>query len=72
MYIFFISALEGRVLESTLSTRGSLESTSGLVTSIGSFVSTDIMGGAGFSAFFDILFVLEKSISKPGIGKPTE
>ena len=31
-----------------------------------------ITGGAGFSAFFDVLFDLVKSISNPGIGKPTE
>ena len=72
IYIFFTSALDGLVLDKILSTRGSLELKLLSVTSIGFFVSTDITGGFGSSAFFEALFEFVKSISNPGIGNPTE
>ena len=55
-----------------LSTLGSFESRLIEETSIGFFVFADIVGYLGSSAFLEDLLDLVKSISNPGIGKPTE
>ena len=55
-----------------LSTLGSFGSRSIEETSIGFFVFADITGDFGSSAFLEDLLDLVKSISNPGIGKPTE